>query len=116
MNRTLIPAEQVVHDPSTPAEQKALIIAFPQRICDTCNQELHNPHGRMTIGSASVPPSLRRSMSGQSVMNECPVCGRRLSSVGTSKGDQELHVQSCLNGENPVLPRLKYIRKLADRH
>lgn len=109
MNRSLIPAEQFVHDPSTPAEQKALMIALPQRTCDKCNQELHHPRSRPSISSGSVAPSLRRSMSGQSVMNECPVCGRRLSSVAASKGDQELHVQSCLNGENPVLPRLKYI-------
>ncbi|KAJ2961996.1 hypothetical protein NQZ79_g2755 [Umbelopsis isabellina] len=109
MNRSLIPAEQFVHDPSTPAEQKALMIALPQRTCDKCNQDLHHPRSRQSISSGNVTPSLRRSMSGQSVMNECPVCGRRLSSVGASKGDQELHVQSCLNGENPVLPRLKYI-------
>lgn len=48
-------------------------------------------------------------MSAQSVMRECPVCYRQLSSIGNSKDDQELHVQACLNGENPAVQGIKYV-------
>jgi hypothetical protein len=109
MNRSLVPPEQIVHDPATSAEQKAILAAMPQRVCDTCTLDLHNPRNRTS--SSSVSPGLRRSMSAQSVMNECPVCSRPLSTVGSTKADQELHVQACLNGETPVMPRVKYLCK-----
>jgi hypothetical protein len=109
MNRALLPHEQIVYDPSTTSEQKAAIAASPQRLCDSCSIELHAPPNRPSISSISIPPILRRSMSAQSVMRECPVCGRRLSSVGNHKDEQELHVQACLDGENPVVQRVKYV-------
>lgn len=111
MNRALLAADKIVHDPSTPAEQRGMVASMPQRLCDTCSIELHSPRSRPSISSIGIPPSLRRSMSAQSVMHECPVCGRRLSSIGSSKVDQERHVQDCLNADNPVVQRVKYVCK-----
>jgi hypothetical protein len=91
----------------------------PQRICDRCYSDM-----RPTISSrsATAPPTqpqrmpghaghIRKSSSSQSIMSECPVCGKRLCDISLDKSAQEEHVQTCLNVGSPSVATVRYVCK-----
>lgn len=111
----MLPFSHIVQDPAVPMEQHYQISLQPQRLCDGCFEELSRPRGTTTT-SNSRPTSVRmgRSSSVQSIMMECPVCGRGLDEFG-SMNDQEQHVQTCLNANTPAaLSGIRYVGKLHD--
>ncbi|KAM3588813.1 hypothetical protein VKS41_001249 [Umbelopsis sp. WA50703] len=119
-HRANMARSQIVQDPSVPNWQQAQLATQPQRICDKCYAEMRPPSG---LRSATAPPSqpqriaghgsshIRRSTSSQSIMSECPVCGKRLSNVSLDKDVQEEHVQSCLNVGSPSVATVRYVCK-----
>lgn len=107
----MLPFSHIVQDPAVPMEQHYQISLQPQRLCDGCFEELSRPRG---TSSNSRPTSVRmgRSSSVQSIMMECPVCGRGLEEFG-SMNEQEQHVQTCLNANTPAaLSGIRYVGKL----
>ncbi|KAI8380893.1 uncharacterized protein BYT42DRAFT_494355 [Radiomyces spectabilis] len=95
-NRVMLPYSQIVQDPSLPVDQHYLVSLQPQRVCDVCFGDLSKPATRLSNRPSFSGSSMHRSISMQSVMMECPVCGKLLSEYGTIN-EQEQHVQSCLN-------------------
>ncbi|KAI9251792.1 hypothetical protein BDA99DRAFT_411649, partial [Phascolomyces articulosus] len=117
----LLPFSHIVVDPTVPLEQHYLVSLQPQRVCDGCFEELSRPPPPNTIhgsraesihSTMSHPSSLmmRRSPSAQSIMMECPVCGKNLDAYGGTN-EQELHVQTCLNANTPAaaLSGIRYV-------
>ncbi|OZJ07015.1 hypothetical protein BZG36_00018 [Bifiguratus adelaidae] len=118
-NRAVLAPSQVLHDPyTTPTYYYSTSFPEAHRVCDHCYMQLGSQGGiattshRQNVASASVPntPSphltphhMRRSLSSQSLMTECPVCGRNLREFG-STSEQEAHVKDCLEGRNEGLP------------
>ncbi|KAG2176216.1 hypothetical protein INT43_005450 [Umbelopsis isabellina] len=117
-HRANMARSQIVQDPSIPNWQQAQLATQPQRICDKCYTEMRPPTGSR---SATAPPTqpqriaghgnghIRRSTSSQSIMSECPVCGKRLSEVSLDKDVQEEHVQTCLNVGSPSVATVRYV-------
>lgn len=125
IHRANMARSQIVQDPSIPNWQQAQLATQPQRICDKCYTEMRPPTGSR---SATAPPTqpqriagngrghIRRSTSSQSIMSECPVCGKRLSEVSLDKDVQEEHVQTCLNVGSPSVATVRYVCKCNNDH
>lgn len=114
-HRIRLPPEEIIQDPMVDPAHYPLIAMHPQRVCDACIRipikEVARGSGRRR-GAANpmAMGHMKRSGSSQSLMTECPVCGRDL--LGMRKEDQEKHLQACLNtGSPPVCPP-RYIGKL----
>ena len=127
----LLPFSHIVVDPALPLEQHYLVSLQPQRVCDGCYEELSRPRGSFSSSNnhhntaTSVIPNsnsisnsrsssirMQRSPSAQSIMMECPVCGKDLDEYDGSTNEQELHVQTCLNANTPVaLSGIRYVGK-----
>ncbi|KAI7847539.1 hypothetical protein BDC45DRAFT_525825 [Circinella umbellata] len=125
----LLPFSHIVVDPALPLEQHYLVSLQPQRVCDGCYEELSRPRGSFSSSNnhhntaTSVIPNsnsisnsrsssirMQRSPSAQSIMMECPVCGKDLDEYDGSTNEQELHVQTCLNANTPVaLSGIRYV-------
>ncbi|KAG2187515.1 hypothetical protein INT44_005204 [Umbelopsis vinacea] len=115
-HRANMARSQIVQDPSIPGWQQVQMASQPQRICDRCYSEM-----RPTISSrsATAPPTqpqrmpgsghIRKSSSSQSIMSECPVCGKRLCDISLDKSAQEEHVQTCLNVGSPSVATVRYV-------
>lgn len=103
----MLPFSHIVQDPSVPLEQHYLISLRPQRVCDGCFEDLSRPRG------SARPASFRmqRAPSTQSIMMECPVCGKDLNECGDVE-EQEQHVQTCLNTRTPTtMTGIRYVGK-----
>lgn len=86
-----------------------LIALHPQRVCDAC---IRLPVKQIASSSSNHQPApmhMKRTGSTQSLMSECPVCGRPL--LGMQKHDQENHLQQCLNTGSPPVRPPRYIGK-----
>lgn len=110
---------QIVQDPSIPNWQHAQLANQPQRICDRCYTEMRSPAASRSV---TAPPSqpqrvpghaghIRKSASSQSIMSECPVCGKRLCDISLDESAQEEHVQTCLNVGSPSVATVRYVCK-----
>ncbi|CAO3592270.1 unnamed protein product [Absidia cylindrospora] len=102
-NRAMLPYSGTIHDPQLPFDQVYKSTLRPQRICDPCFAHLSRPHTTPgtpntpgTPGTTSPSNFLQRSLSMDSMMMYCPVCGNHLDGYGSTE-QQEQHVQSCLN-------------------
>ncbi|KAI0221323.1 hypothetical protein L0F63_002753, partial [Massospora cicadina] len=70
-------------------------IPTSQRVCNSCQVILRSGS---RIPPIEVPVSIRRTDSQSSVLTECPVCSTRLVTISAAKGEQERHINSCLEG------------------
>jgi hypothetical protein len=118
-HRANMARSQIVQDPSIPNWQHAQLANQPQRICDRCYTEMRSPAASRSV---TAPPSqpqrvpghaghIRKSASSQSIMSECPVCGKRLCDISLDKSAQEEHVQTCLNVGSPSVATVRYVCK-----
>ncbi|KAI9313101.1 hypothetical protein BX666DRAFT_733099 [Dichotomocladium elegans] len=105
-NRVMLPFSHIVQDPAVPMEQHYRISLQPQRACDGCFEKLSRPRGQ-----TSRPASLmmRRTPSTQSMMLDCPVCGKGLDEFGGT-AEQEDHVQACLSANtSAAMSGIRYV-------
>lgn len=97
--------------------QYPLLASQSQRVCDTCyrepirrSSESHQRRDhRSTRPLAFGSSQMRRTDSSQSLMIDCPVCGSTF--LGMQKGEQEEHLQRCLNVGSPPVQSPRYIGK-----
>jgi hypothetical protein len=96
--------------------QYPLLASQSQRVCDTCYREpirrSSDSQQRRGRGSNSRPVNvnrMQRTDSSQSLMIDCPVCGQTF--LGMQKGEQEDHLQRCLNVGSPPVQSPRYIGK-----
>ncbi|KZV69853.1 hypothetical protein PENSPDRAFT_675923 [Peniophora sp. CONT] len=115
--RTLLDPSDIVHDPATGESSTAS--TSTQRVCQSCyeavNMTVPSPLQGSRVasmerifidqGRLSVPRAARQSSSQLSDLNECPVCSRNLSELGTAS-EQEAHVRSCLEGDTSKSPQI----------
>lgn len=69
----------------------------PQRVCDSCDLIIRSGP---RIPPVEVPVPLKRTDSQSSVLTECPVCSIRLITIGSTRNEQENHINSCLEGNS----------------
>ncbi|KAI8375786.1 FYVE zinc finger-domain-containing protein [Blakeslea trispora] len=102
-NRLKLPVEELVEDPIISLSQYPYLATQTQRVCDSCFREpmVENRRRRAT------PTDMRRTNSAQSLMIDCPVCGRTF--LGMQKYQQEAHLQQCLNIGSPPVQSPRYI-------
>ncbi|ORY96888.1 hypothetical protein BCR43DRAFT_440430 [Syncephalastrum racemosum] len=110
-HRIHLPPEDIIQDPMVDPSHYPLIALHPQRVCDAC---IRLPVKQIASSTASssqrpAPMHMKRTGSTQSLMTECPVCGRPL--LGMQKQDQENHLQQCLNKGSPPVRPPRYIGK-----
>lgn len=112
-HRIRLPPNEIIQDPAVDPSHYPLIAMHPQRVCDACVRlpikEVPSSSSSNTRRRATAPVSMRRSGSSQSLMSECPVCGRDL--LGMAKKDQENHLQMCLNAGSPPVRPPRYLGK-----
>ncbi|KAI8365508.1 FYVE zinc finger-domain-containing protein [Choanephora cucurbitarum] len=104
-NRLKLPVEELVEDPMISLSQYPYLATQTQRVCDSCYREPIVDHRRRT--RSTVPTDMRRTNSAQSLMIDCPVCGRTF--LGMQKYQQEAHLQQCLNIGSPPVQSPRYI-------
>lgn len=98
--------------------QYPLLASQSQRVCDTCYREpirrsSDSQQRRGGRGSRPVNVSqMQRTDSSQSLMIDCPVCGQTF--LGMQKGEQEDHLQRCLNVGSPPVQSPRYIGKASN--
>lgn len=113
----------IVYDPAIPASANT---NSPQRVCETCHEEVYGDiPSRLHVSSTgaalerivvdqerlTIPGSLtrRQSSSQLSDLADCPVCYRSLDEVG-GPYEQEMHVKTCLEGGSGTTPEAaKYL-------
>ncbi|CAO3644217.1 unnamed protein product [Mucor fragilis] len=115
-NRIRLPVEELIEDPMVSPSQYPLLASQSQRVCDTCyrepirrSSESHQRRGHRSSNSrpVAVGSQMRRTDSSQSLMIDCPVCGSTF--LGMQKGEQEEHLQRCLNVGSPPVQSPRYI-------
>ncbi|GAN05782.1 phosphatidylinositol(3)-phosphate binding protein [Mucor ambiguus] len=115
-NRIRLPVEELIEDPMVSPSQYPLLASQSQRVCDTCyrepirrSSESHQRRGHRSSSSRPVAfgSQMRRTDSSQSLMIDCPVCGSTF--LGMQKGEQEEHLQRCLNVGSPPVQSPRYI-------
>ncbi|KAI8334408.1 hypothetical protein BC941DRAFT_356823 [Chlamydoabsidia padenii] len=126
-HRVRLPVEELVEDPLISTSHYPIIALTPQRVCESCvripikatdsggarysTPINHNHRGDTTgFGHRPHPMNMQRTDSQQSLMTECPVCGTGL--LGMRKGQQETHLNQCLNTGSPTVRPPRYISKL----
>lgn len=112
-HRIRLPPEEIIQDPVISRAHYPMIAMHPQRVCDVCvripvKETSSSSRQRKGTGPMSVG-QMKRTGSSQSIMTECPVCGTDL--LGMHKGDQEKHLQTCLNSGSPPVRPPRYIGK-----
>ncbi|KAI9321009.1 hypothetical protein BX666DRAFT_1913567 [Dichotomocladium elegans] len=110
-HRIRLPPDEIIQDPAIDPAHYPLIAIHPQRVCDVC---VRLPIKEVSPSSgvhrrATIPVSMKRSGSSQSLMSECPVCGHDL--LGMPKKDQEKHLQLCLTAGSPPVRPPRYLGK-----
>ncbi|KAI8092314.1 FYVE zinc finger-domain-containing protein [Gilbertella persicaria] len=109
-NRLRLPVEELVEDPMIPPSQYPHLASQTQRVCDTCFREpirRSSESYRRRSSRAAYGSNMRRTDSAQSLMIDCPVCGQTF--LGMQKGEQEAHLQRCLNVGSPPVQSPRYI-------
>ncbi|KAL9541975.1 hypothetical protein MBANPS3_008843 [Mucor bainieri] len=116
-NRIRLPVEELIEDPMVSPSQYPLLASQSQRVCDTCyrepirrSSESHQRRGHRSSSSSrpvAFGSQMRRTDSSQSLMIDCPVCGSTF--LGMQKGEQEEHLQRCLNVGSPPVQSPRYI-------
>ncbi|KAK4510531.1 kinase-regulated stress-responsive transcription factor skn7 [Mucor velutinosus] len=115
-NRIRLPVEELIEDPMVSPSQYPLLASQSQRVCDTCyrepirrSSESHQRRGHRSSNSRPMAfgSQMRRTDSSQSLMIDCPVCGSTF--LGMQKGEQEEHLQRCLNVGSPPVQSPRYI-------
>ncbi|CAO3681669.1 unnamed protein product [Rhizopus stolonifer] len=109
-HRIRLPAEEIIEDPMIASSQYPFLATQTQRVCDSCYREpirrssesYHKKRRSFILGR-----EMQRSNSSQSLMIDCPVCGTSFLSM--QKGDQEKHLQRCLNVGSPPVQLPRYI-------
>jgi hypothetical protein len=125
-HRTQLSPNEIVIDPSVP-EMMMLEASWPARVCDSCDAEsrlpssLRNPRGVEAMTEAlsrmdSNESGISEISSRASELNDCPVCGIVLATLGEESAVQEEHIQACLeNGGGGSIQGSRYlIYKLAE--
>ncbi|KAG2213225.1 hypothetical protein INT46_001586 [Mucor plumbeus] len=114
-NRIRLPVEELIEDPMVSPSQYPFLASQSQRVCDTCyrepirrSSESHQRRDYRSIRPLAFGSSqMRRTDSNQSLMIDCPVCGSTF--LGMQKGEQEEHLQRCLNVGSPPVQSPRYI-------
>lgn len=114
-HRIRLPAEEIIEDPMIASSQYPFLATQTQRVCDSCYREpirrssesYHKKRRSFILGR-----EMQRSNSSQSLMIDCPVCGTSFLSM--QKGDQEKHLQRCLNVGSPPVQLPRYIGKFVN--
>ncbi|SAM02239.1 hypothetical protein [Absidia glauca] len=135
-HRVRLPVDELVEDPLISTSHYPIIALTPQRVCESCVRipikatdstsgatssryasqlnHYNNSNNSMAEDSAGAghrihPMNMQRTDSQQSLMTECPVCGAGL--LGMRKGQQETHLNQCLNTGSPTVRPPRYISK-----
>ncbi|KAG1147305.1 hypothetical protein G6F37_004977 [Rhizopus arrhizus] len=103
-HRIKLPVEELIEDPMVSSSQYPFLASQTQRVCDAC---FRVPIIRSRHRSRSFAFEMQRSNSASSLMIDCPVCGA--SFLNMQRGDQEKHLQRCLNVGSPPVQLPRYI-------
>ncbi|KAI9265923.1 hypothetical protein BY458DRAFT_513040 [Sporodiniella umbellata] len=109
-NRIRLPAEEIIEDPMISSSQYTFLASQTQRVCDICFREpvrRSSESYRKKHRPFAFSTGMQRTNSSQSLMIDCPVCGTSFLSM--QKGDQERHLQRCLNVGSPPVQLARYI-------
>ncbi|KAI9025365.1 FYVE zinc finger-domain-containing protein [Phycomyces nitens] len=96
--RMRLTPQTMIEDPAIPAIHYPTIAQQPQRVCNSCAESLERQKRSRRM---------ERSISRQSRMAECPMCGMGL--LHHSLAEQEHHVAECLDKGSPPVRRPRYL-------